>query len=56
MGVVGTYGILAREVAEDKMSLEAGNELLRRMMERGFRTHSEDLRSEVERLGRGRQK
>lgn len=52
--VVGTYGILAREVAEGKMSLEAGNELLRRMMERGFRTQSDDLRSEVERLGRGR--
>jgi len=53
IGVVGTYGILAREVAEGKMSLEAGNGLLRRMMESGFRTHSDDLRGEVEKLGRG---
>ena len=51
VGVVGTYGILAREVAEGGMSLEEGNELLRRMVEQGFRTHSDDLRAEVERLG-----
>jgi predicted nucleic acid-binding protein len=53
-GVVGTYGILAREVAEGKMDLEEGDGLLRRMMEHGFRTHSDDLRSEVERLRGGR--
>ena len=54
VGVVGTYGILAREVAEGKMGLDEGNGLLRRMIERGFRTHSDDLRVEVERLRRGR--
>jgi predicted nucleic acid-binding protein len=50
VGVVGTYGILARQVAEGKMRLEEGNELLQRMMDRGFRSHSDDLRDEVERL------
>ncbi len=54
VGLVGTYGILAREVAEGKMGLAEGNGLLRRMIERGFRTHSDDLRDEVERLERGR--
>lgn len=49
-GVVGTYGILAREVAEGRMDLEEGNELLRRMVGEGFRTHSNDLRDEVQRL------
>ncbi len=49
-GVVGTYGILAREVVEGKMGLREGNELLRRMVENGFRSHSHDLREEVERL------
>lgn len=53
VGVVGTYGILARHVAEDLISLQEGNELLRLMIERGFRSHSDDLRAEVERLGRG---
>lgn len=51
VGIVGTYGILAREVSESRMSLEEGNELLRRMVEQGFRTHSDDLRAEVEGLG-----
>ncbi len=55
VGVVGTYGILARHVAEGHMSLEEGNGLLRLMMERGFRSHSDDLRDEVERLMRGRE-
>lgn len=50
IGVVGTYGILARQVSEGKMSLEEGNKLLRRMIEAGFRSHSDDLREEVERL------
>ncbi len=54
VGLVGTYGILAREVAMGKMGLAEGNGLLRRMIERGFRTHSDDLRDEVERLERGR--
>lgn len=54
VGVVGTYGILAREVAEGRIGLDEGNGLLRRMIERGFRTHSNDLRAEVERLERGR--
>lgn len=54
VGVVGTYGILVREVAEGRMSLEEGNALLRRMIASGFRSHSDDLRAEVERLGRGR--
>lgn len=48
--VVGTYGILARHVAERKISLEEGNELLRRMIDAGFRSHSDDLQVEVERL------
>ena len=48
--VVGTYGILAREVAEDRMSLEEGNVLLRQMIAAGFRSHSDDLREESERL------
>ena len=52
MGVVGTYGILARQVAEAKMGLEEGNGLLRRIIEAGFRSHSDDLREEVERLRR----
>jgi predicted nucleic acid-binding protein len=52
VGVAGTYGILARQVAEGKMSLEEGNKLLRRMIEAGFRSHSDDLREEVERLQR----
>ncbi len=50
VGVVGTYGVLARHVAEDRMSLEEGNALLRRMIGEGFRSHSDDLRQEVERL------
>ncbi len=54
LGVAGTYGILAREMAEGRMSLEEGNELLRRMVEQGFRTHSDDLRAEVEKLGGAR--
>ena len=52
IGVVGTYGVLARQVAEDRMSLEEGNGLLRWMIESGFRSHSDDLRKEVERLRR----
>jgi predicted nucleic acid-binding protein len=48
--VVGTYGILAREVAESRMSLEEGNALLRQMIAAGFRSHSDDLRKESERL------
>lgn len=35
VGVLGTYGILARHVAEGKMSLEEGNGLLRRMIDFG---------------------
>ena len=54
LGVAGTYGILAREMAVGRMSLEEGNELLRRMVEQGFRTHSDDLRAEVEKLGGAR--
>jgi len=54
VGVVGTYGILARQVAEGKMRLEEGNDLLQRMMDRGFRSHSDDLRDEVKRLARDR--
>ena len=54
VGVVGTYGVLDRQVAESRMDLKEGNELLRRMMEYGFRTHSDDLRGEVDRLARGR--
>jgi predicted nucleic acid-binding protein len=50
VGVVGTYGILARQVAEGRMSLEEGNSLLRRMIASGFRSHSDDLREESERL------
>ena len=50
VGVVGTYGILAREVAEGTMSLEEGNALLRRMIASGFRSHSDNLREESERL------
>jgi predicted nucleic acid-binding protein len=53
VGVVGTYGILSRHVAEGHMSLEEGNGLLRLMMESGFRSHSGDLQDEVERLMRG---
>lgn len=53
VGVVGTYGILAREVAEGRMDLGEGNGLLARMVAKGFRTHSDDLRGEVERLARG---
>lgn len=53
VGVVGTYGVLAREVAEGRMDLEEGNELLRRMVREGFRTHSDDLRGEVRKLARG---
>lgn len=52
VGVVGTYGVLARQVVEGRMDLEEGNTLLRRMIERGFRTHSDDLRAEVEELCR----
>ena len=52
VGVVGTYGVLARQVVEGRMDLEEGNKLLRRMIERGFRTHSDDLRAEVEELCR----
>jgi predicted nucleic acid-binding protein len=52
VGVVGTYGILAREVAEGKMGLADGNGLLRRMIEAGFRSHSDNLREEVQRLRR----
>lgn len=52
--MVGTHGILGREVAEGRMGLDEGNELLRRMMERGSRTYSDNLRAEVERFGHGR--
>lgn len=48
--VVGTYGILARHVAEGKIGLEEGNALLMEMIGAGFRSHSDDLRDEVERL------
>lgn len=54
VGVVGTYGVLAHQVAEGRMSLDEGNGLLERVIERGFRTHSDDLRAEVERLRRSR--
>jgi len=47
--VVGTYGFLARQVAEGKMSLKEGNKLLRRMIDAGFRSHSDNLQEEVER-------
>jgi len=50
VGVVGTYGVLARQVAEGGMSLEEGNALLRRMISSGFRSHSDDLREESEKL------
>jgi len=50
VGVVGTYGVLARWVAEDRMDLKEGNALLRRMIAFGFRSHSDDLREESERL------
>ncbi len=50
VGVVGTYGILARQVAEGRMGLEEGNALLRRMIASGFRSHSDNLREESERL------
>jgi predicted nucleic acid-binding protein len=50
VGVVGTYGVLARHVAEGRLSLEEGNRLLRRMIDEGFRSHSDNLREEVERL------
>ena len=50
IGVVGTYGVLARHVAEDRLSLEEGNRLLRAMIDEGFRSHSDDLNTEVERL------
>jgi hypothetical protein len=39
-------------VTEGKVGLEEGNGLLRRMIEAGFRSHSDDLREEVERLRR----
>lgn len=48
--VVGTYGILARHVADGALGLGEGNGVLRRMIEAGFRSHSEDLRDEVDRL------
>lgn len=44
VGVVGTNGVLARHVAEGRLSLKEGNRLLRRMMDEGFRSHSGDLR------------
>lgn len=50
VAVVGTYGVLARHVAEGRLSLEEGNRLLRRMIDEGFRSHSDNLREEVERL------
>ena len=50
VGVVGTYGILARQVAEDRMGLDEGNDLLRRMIAAGFRSHSDDLREQSEKL------
>lgn len=50
VGVVGTYGVLARQVAEGGMSLEEGNALLGRMISSGFRSHSDNLREESERL------
>ncbi len=50
VGVVGTYGVLARQVAEGRMDLKEGNALLRRMIASGFRSHSDDLREESERL------
>ena len=50
--VVGTYGILARHVVDGALSLDEGNELLRRMIEAGFRSHSDDLTGEVGRLSR----
>lgn len=50
IGVVGTYGILTRQVADGHMSLEEGNGLLRRIIAAGFRSHSDDLQEEVERL------
>lgn len=48
--VVGTYGILARHVADGALSLDEGNGVLRRMIEAGFRSHSDDLTDEVDRL------
>lgn len=50
VGVVGTYGVLARHVADGRLSLDEGNGVLRQMIEAGFRSHSEDLRNEVDRL------
>jgi quercetin dioxygenase-like cupin family protein len=51
--VAGIEGLVF-EVAEGKMTLDEGNGLLRRMVGQGFRTHSDDLRAEVERLERSR--
>jgi predicted nucleic acid-binding protein len=50
IGVVGTYGVLARHVAECRLSLKEGNRILREMIDKGFRSHSNDLSTEVERL------
>lgn len=50
IGVVGTYGVLARHVAEGNMKLSEGNALLKAMLEAGFRSHSDDLGPEVSRL------
>lgn len=54
--VVGTYGILARHVADGALGLDEGNGVLRRMIEAGFRSHSEDLGDEVDKLKLQRRK
>lgn len=54
IGIVGTYGILARQVAEEKMQLSEGNALLGAMIDAGFRSHSDDLGPEVSRLRKTR--
>lgn len=51
IGIVGTYGVLARQVAEGRMQLSEGNALLEAMIDAGFRSHSQDLGPEVSRLG-----
>ena len=56
VGVVGTYGILARHVADGALSLGEGNGVLQRMIEAGFRSHSGDLRDEVGKLKLRRRK
>lgn len=50
LGVVGTYGVLGRQVSEGRMTLSEGNALLGTMIDMGFHSHSNDLGPEVSRL------